>query len=122
MTKYMISSILSFVLNIFEQTNLLMNKTVFKIFILVFGISASSYSQDFEALWQSHYSYNNIVDVVNGENKIYAAAENAVFEYDVCHKDLFPYLLWNGFNLVFENFDRIHRLISRAVKPSAFSG
>ncbi len=88
MTKYMISSILSFLLNIFEQTNLLMNKTVFKIFILLLGISASSYSQDFEALWQSHYSYNNIVDVVSGENKIYAAAENAVFEYDVLTNEL----------------------------------
>ena len=78
----MISSKISLLLNIFEQTYLLMNKTVFKILILLFGITASCYSQESTALWQSHFSYNNIVDVVSGENKIYAAAENAVFEYD----------------------------------------
>lgn len=60
-----------------------MRNTIFKIFILVFGLSSSCYGQDFSALWQGHYSYNNIVDVVHGENKIYAAAQNAVFEYDV---------------------------------------
>ena len=59
-----------------------MNKPVFKILILALAISASSYGQEFTALWQSHYSYNSIVDVVSGENKIYAAAENAIFEYD----------------------------------------
>jgi hypothetical protein len=59
-----------------------MNKPVFKILILALAISTSSYGQEFTALWQSHYSYNSIVDVVSGENKIYAAAENAIFEYD----------------------------------------
>jgi hypothetical protein len=78
----MIRSLLSLLLNIFEQTNLLMNKTVFKILILFLVISASGYGQEFSSLWQPHYSYNAIVDVVRGENKIYAAAENAVFEYD----------------------------------------
>jgi hypothetical protein len=65
-----------------------MNKTVFKILILLLGISVSGYSQEFSSLWQSHYSYNHIVDVVNGENKIYAAAENAVFEYDVLTNEI----------------------------------
>ena len=59
-----------------------MHKTLFKIISLVFCLSTSCYSQDFSALWQGHFSYNTIVDVVKGENKIYAAAENAIFEYD----------------------------------------
>ncbi|WP_225036647.1 two-component regulator propeller domain-containing protein [Winogradskyella sp. SM1960] len=59
-----------------------MSNTVFKIFILVFGLTASCYSQDFTALWQGHYSYNNIVDVVSGNHTLYAAAQNAVFKYD----------------------------------------
>lgn len=84
----MITSILSLLLNIFDSTNLLMNKTVFKILILLLGISASGYSQEFSSLWQSHYSYNAIVDVVSGEDKIYAAAENAVFEYDVLTNEI----------------------------------
>ncbi|EPR71007.1 Immunoreactive 84kD antigen PG93 [Winogradskyella psychrotolerans RS-3] len=66
----------------------LMNTTVFKIFILVFGLTASGYSQDFSSLWQGHYSYNSIVDVVSGENKIYAAAQNAVFRYDTLTNEL----------------------------------
>lgn len=65
-----------------------MNKTVFKFFIIVLGLSAKCYSQDFSTLWQAHYSYNDIVDVVNGESKIYAAAQNAVFEYDTLTQEL----------------------------------
>jgi len=60
-----------------------MRNTVLKIFILLFGLTTSVCSQDFSALWQAHYSYNNIVDVVSGGDKIYAAAQNAVFEYDI---------------------------------------
>ena len=84
----MIRIILSLLLNIFDQTNLRMRNTAFKIFILLFWFSASCNSQDFSSLWQGHYSYNNIVDVVRGENKIYAAAQNAVFEYDTLTNQL----------------------------------
>lgn len=65
-----------------------MQNTVFRIFILLFGLTSSSYSQDFSALWQAHYSYNSIVDVVSGENKIYAAAQNAVFEYNTLSNEI----------------------------------
>ncbi|EDP71059.1 hypothetical protein FBALC1_01207 [Flavobacteriales bacterium ALC-1] len=65
-----------------------MHKIVFKIFILTFGLSFSCYSQEVSSLWQGHFSYNNIVDVVSGENKIYAAAENTIFEYDVLTTEL----------------------------------
>ncbi len=40
-------------------------------------------AQDFSALWQGHFSYLNIKDVVQGNNKVYAASENAVFTYDI---------------------------------------
>lgn len=65
-----------------------MSKTVFIIIGLVLCLSTSCYSQDFSSLWQGHYSYNKIVDVVSGENKIYAAAENAIFQYDVVTGEL----------------------------------
>ncbi|WP_299112467.1 ABC transporter substrate-binding protein [uncultured Winogradskyella sp.] len=63
-----------------------MQRVVFKIFILCLSINA--YTQDFSTLWQAHYSYVDIVDVVNGNNKIYAAAQNAVFEYDALTNEL----------------------------------
>ena len=49
------------------------------VFLSVFPINA----QDFTALWEGHYSYLNIKDVVQGNNKVYAASENAVFSYDI---------------------------------------
>ncbi|WP_412559712.1 ABC transporter substrate-binding protein [Winogradskyella sp. MIT101101] len=56
--------------------------------ILILGLSTSMYGQEFSTLWQAHYSYNDIVDVVSGDSKIYAAAQNAVFEYDIFSEDL----------------------------------
>ncbi len=41
------------------------------------------FAQDFSALWKGHFSYNNIKDVVKGNNKIYAASENAIFSFDI---------------------------------------
>lgn len=61
---------------------LLMHKTFLRIVSLVLFVSSTCYGQDFSALWQGHFSYNRIIDVVKGDDKIYAAAENAVFEYD----------------------------------------
>ena len=73
-----------------------MVKTVYKIFLLVFGLSAFCYSQDASSLWEGHYSYSNIIDVVSGENKIYGAAQNAVFEYDVLTTELKTITTING--------------------------
>ncbi|MBN4070532.1 ABC transporter substrate-binding protein [Olleya sp. AH-315-F22] len=47
--------------------------------LLPFFINA----QDFSALWEGHFSYLNIKDVVQGNNKVYAASENAVFTYNI---------------------------------------
>src|SRR5690606_2392863 len=40
------------------------------------------FTQNFATLWEGHYSFNNIKDVVESDSKIYAAAENAVFSYN----------------------------------------
>ncbi|MFD2551339.1 two-component regulator propeller domain-containing protein [Bizionia sediminis] len=40
-------------------------------------------AQNFSALWQGHYSYLNITDIAEGNGKLYAAAENAIFVYDL---------------------------------------
>ncbi|MCF7559722.1 ABC transporter substrate-binding protein [Sabulilitoribacter multivorans] len=41
-----------------------------------------NYSQDFSALWEGHFSYNHIKDFSQGNNKIYAASDNAIFTLD----------------------------------------
>jgi hypothetical protein len=55
---------------------------LFVIFFSCFYVVAIE-AQDFSALWNSHFSYFNIVDITRGDSKIYAAAENVIFSYDV---------------------------------------
>jgi len=71
---------LSLLINIFVPKSLLMKNKVFIFFCLLY--TSPFFAQDFTALWQGHYSYLNIVDVVQGNGKVYAASENAIFVYD----------------------------------------
>ena len=64
------------------------------------------FAQDFSALWKGHFSYNNINSVVKGNNKIYAAAENAVFTYDINTQDIEQITTVNG--LSGDNISTIH--------------
>ena len=56
-------------------------KLVFKLLVLVLPMSLIA--QDFSENWTEFYSYYNIKDVSDGNNKIYAAAENAILIYDI---------------------------------------
>ncbi|ULC59889.1 ABC transporter substrate-binding protein [Flaviramulus sp. BrNp1-15] len=53
------------------------------IILIIYLFSAYSFSQDYSALWEGHFSYNQIKDIAQGNGKIYAAADNAVFSLDV---------------------------------------
>jgi hypothetical protein len=50
--------------------------------LLIFLLPCLGFSQDFSNFWEGHFSYLNIKDVSQGNGKLYAAAENAVFIYD----------------------------------------
>jgi len=52
--------------------------------------------QDFSALWQGHFSYNEIKDVSYGNDKIYAAATNAIFSLDVKTNEITEITTING--------------------------
>lgn len=65
------------------------------VFIL-FILSAMLSAQDFSALWQGHFSYNNIKDIVKGSNKIYAASDNAIFSLDLQTNELNELTTVNG--------------------------
>ena len=67
-------------MNIFEFPKDVMCKR----FFLLIGLITTSWlwAQDFSGLWEGHFSYYNVSQVVKGNNKIYAATENAVFSYD----------------------------------------
>src|SRR5690606_13520141 len=50
-------------------------------FLLIFPFLASA--QNFEKNWIGHFSYISIKDISEGNNKVYVAAENAVYSYDL---------------------------------------
>ena len=49
---------------------------------IIFLLPMFNFSQDFSEFWEGHFSYLNIIEIVEAGNKVYAAAENAVFSYD----------------------------------------
>jgi len=53
----------------------------FKLLILIL-LPGTLMSQDFSERWQGYFSYFNITDLDESENKIYAASENTIFIYD----------------------------------------
>ncbi len=54
------------------------------------------FAQDFSALWKGYFSFYNIKDVVQGNNKMYVASENAVFSYDTQTNDIKEITTVNG--------------------------
>ncbi|WP_338356090.1 ABC transporter substrate-binding protein [Yeosuana marina] len=54
------------------------------------------FAQDFSGLWKGYFSFYNIKDVVQGNNKIYGASENAVFSYDTQTHDIKEITTVNG--------------------------
>lgn len=56
--------------------------------VLVCLCSFYSYSQTFENQWAALLSYSNVVDLAEGNDKLIAATENAVFTYDLITNEL----------------------------------
>ncbi|PWK20475.1 type IX secretion system anionic LPS delivery protein PorZ [Xanthomarina spongicola] len=71
-----------------------MNKRVSLLFILF--IPLISIAQDYSALWDGYFSYLNVKDVSKGNGKIYVAAENAIFTYDLETSELETLTTING--------------------------
>ena len=64
------------------------------VFFLINSIIVSA--QDFSSLWEGYFSYYNIKDVSQGNDKIYAASENAIFSYDLSTNELQTITTING--------------------------
>jgi hypothetical protein len=67
-----------------------------KIVFIILLIPFQQHAQDYSALWKGYFSFYNIKDVVKGNNKIYAASENAIFSYDILTKDIKEITTING--------------------------
>jgi ligand-binding sensor domain-containing protein len=91
----MISQYLSLVINIFGYWNKYMKKKFFVIIFALIGMLFSN-AQNTSLLWEGHFSYLNIKDVVSSQEKIYAASENAIFSYDIITEELKTISTING--------------------------
>ncbi|WP_047549732.1 two-component regulator propeller domain-containing protein [Psychroserpens sp. Hel_I_66] len=58
------------------------------VFILLILLSFKSFSQEFSSLWEGYFSYFEIKDITQGDDKIFAASENAIFSYDVLTNEI----------------------------------
>ncbi len=74
--------------------------------VLICLLPLISLSQDYSDLWEGHFSYFNIKDISQGNNKIYAASENAVFIYDLATQEISTISTING--LSGESISTIH--------------
>ena len=74
--------------------------------IFIFLFSFSSIAQNLNSLWEGHFSYLKIKDIVETENIIYAASENAIFSYAISTKELKEISTING--LSGEEISTIH--------------
>ncbi|MDX1462375.1 MAG: two-component regulator propeller domain-containing protein [Marinirhabdus sp.] len=64
-------------------------------FLLLFGCVVGN-AQNFESQWTGHFSYVSIQAISQGNDKIYAAAENAVFSYDLSTEEIETLSTING--------------------------
>lgn len=58
------------------------------VFIFLALVSFKGISQDFSSLWEGYFSFFDIKDISRGNDKIFAASENAIFSYDIFSNEI----------------------------------
>jgi hypothetical protein len=66
------------------------------LFFIICCFPLLQFSQDYSTLWEGHFSYNNIKDISQGNNKIFAASDNAVFNIDILTNEITETTTVNG--------------------------
>lgn len=67
-----------------------------KIVILFIAIVQISFAQDFSDSWVGHFSFNEVVDVVEGNDEVIVAAQNALYRYDLISNEITTFSSVNG--------------------------
>jgi len=83
-----------------------MNSYKYVYVLLLFLNFGTLFSQDFSADWVGYFSYLDIADISQSEEKIYAAADNAIFTYDINTNEIEKISTING--LSGESISSIH--------------
>lgn len=66
------------------------------IVFIIFLMPLIQNAQDFSALWKGYFSYYNTSQVIQGNNKVYAVADNAIFSFDLISNDIKELTTVNG--------------------------
>ncbi len=82
----------------------------FFVLFLVFFAHTIIHAQNFENSWVGYFSYVSIQDIKKGNDKLYVAAENAVFSYDLSTQEINTLSTING--LAGETITSIHYSIN----------
>ena len=61
-------------------------KNIFPLLFLICSLGLNA--QTFENQWAALFSYSNVVDLAEGNDKLFAASENAVFTYDLITSEI----------------------------------
>jgi len=64
--------------------------------IFIFLLSQFIVAQNFESTWTGYFSYVSVKSISQGDDKIYVAAENAIFTYDLSTQELNTISTING--------------------------
>ncbi len=64
--------------------------------LLFILISIHGYAQNFETTWSGFFSYVSITDITTGNDKLFVAAENAVYTYDLSTQEIKTISTING--------------------------
>lgn len=65
-------------------------------FLLFIILTINLQAQNFSEFWEGHFSYREITDVVQGNGKVFAASENAIFSFDVLSTEILTYTTIDG--------------------------
>lgn len=63
---------------------------------ILFFIGFLGFAQNFESSWTGYFSYNSVKDISQGNDRIYAASENAIFTYDLSTNEIETISTING--------------------------
>lgn len=88
--------------------------------ILFFLVITVQYlqAQDFSNEWEAFFSYTSLVDIVENDNKIYAAAQNSIFIYDEITQEIETLTTVNGLSA--QNISEIYYSDTRDILVVGF--
>ena len=78
---------------------------IYQLFLALF-VSLTLHAQGDSGLWTGYFSYNSIKDIAYGDDRVFVAAENAIYTYDIWTEQLSNITTIEG--LSGENITQIH--------------